>query len=180
MIQLLWTILNLGLFIYFIVICFKAVKLVHENLGRSSSIILVVGLFSFMCNTGKDYSNADGSAKDKTWEFIPKDSLENNNSKLFEIELEKTLIATHKIGISYIDKYKGQSKVPIRAFSMFSGFQGGVDWSLTEVSVKKLDETKLEYSASTKTAWKLLGISVFTQYKPYHNIVEMKENDRYK
>ena len=51
MFELIWGIFNGILLLYFIVICFKSVKLVKEEIGFLASLVFVLGLLSFMSNS---------------------------------------------------------------------------------------------------------------------------------
>ena len=51
MLELIWGILNFAILIYFIIICFKAVKVIWENLGGIAALFLVLGLLSFKMNS---------------------------------------------------------------------------------------------------------------------------------
>ena len=44
MLYLIWGLLNLGLVIYFLVICFRATKLVKEKIGLFAAVFFVLGL----------------------------------------------------------------------------------------------------------------------------------------
>ena len=54
MLYLLWGLLNIGLFIYFIVISIKATKLVREKVGLFASLIFLFGLLSFGGRSNND------------------------------------------------------------------------------------------------------------------------------
>lgn len=56
---LLWSILNIGLFLFFIIICFKATKLIREKLGLIATIVFVFGLLSFVGNSNNHNDNKE-------------------------------------------------------------------------------------------------------------------------
>src|SRR5687768_6809478 len=91
MIYLLWGILNIGVFLFFVVTCFRATRLVREHLGLLASIIFVFGLLSFISNSNNDKDNKDlGSTQTGTWKFSSEDSLDRNATFVIDIELEET------------------------------------------------------------------------------------------
>ncbi len=69
MLELLWGILNIAILIYFIIICFKVIKIVRENLGGIATLVFVIGLMS----------------------FISKPNDQNNKIKTFEVKDESVI-----------------------------------------------------------------------------------------
>ncbi len=105
MIYLLWSLINVGLFIFFIVVCFKATKLIRENVGLFASIIFVFGLLSFIGQSNNDSDNKElNSNQIKSWKFNSEDSLNNAESYFLDIDLEKNLVSEFNLGIKYLRK----------------------------------------------------------------------------
>jgi hypothetical protein len=176
MIYLLWSLLNIGLFIFFIATCFKATKLVREKLGLFASIIFVFGLLSFVGNSNNDNDNKEPNSNHiKTWKFVSEDSLKSNESYLLDIDLEKTLIAKYDLGIKYGKDRQGQINVPISAYSSTNGFISGTNWKPISIIVNTTnDNNKFEYSVDGVVEWKLLGATIYSELKEYKGVAMTK------
>ena len=88
MLELIWGILNVFLLIYFIIICFKSVRIVKEKLGLFASFIFVIGLLSFISKPDK--KNLTGKNIDVINQTNPKKAF-NGNSFFREISSTKHL-----------------------------------------------------------------------------------------
>ncbi|MCC6761540.1 MAG: hypothetical protein IT252_10000 [Chitinophagaceae bacterium] len=176
MIYLLWSLLNIGIFIFFIATCFKATKLVREKLGLFASIIFVFGLLSFIGNSSNDNDNKEPNSNHiKTWKFVSEDSLKSNDSYLLDIDLEKTLIAKYYLGIKYGKDKQGRINVPISAYSSANGFISGTNWKPISIIVNTTDDNnKFEYSVDGVVEWKLLGATIYSELKEYKGIAMTK------
>jgi hypothetical protein len=94
MLYLFWGLLNISLFLYFIIICFRATKLLREKGGLPASIIFVFGLLSFIGQSNVDNDNKEpGSNQIKTWRFISEDTLNRNETFLLNVILEETFVS---------------------------------------------------------------------------------------
>lgn len=92
MLYLLWDLLNISLFLYFIIICFQATRLLREKVGLLASTTFVVGLLSFIGQSNNDRDNKEPNSNQiKTWKFISEDSINRNTTSSPDIVLEKTL-----------------------------------------------------------------------------------------
>jgi len=174
MTYLLWGLLNIGLFIFFIVICFKATKLIREKVGLFASIIFVFGLLSFVGHSGND-NKEPNSNQIKTWKFISEDSLKNNDSYLLYIDLEKTLVSKYDLGIEYGKDKQRQINIPISAYSSTTGFISGTNWKPVSIIINRTnDNNKFEYFVGGVVEWKLLGATIYSQPKEYKGIALTK------
>jgi hypothetical protein len=176
MIYLLWSLLNIGLFLFFIATCFKAAKLVREKLGLLASIIFVFGLLSFAGNSNNDNDNKEPNSNHiRTWKFVSEDSLKNNESHLLDIGLEKTLISKYDLVIKYGKDRQGQINVPISAYSSTNGFISGTNWKPISIIINRsTDNNKFEYFVDGVVEWKLLGTTIYSQPKEYKGIALTK------
>jgi hypothetical protein len=169
MLYLLWGLLNIGLFIFFVVICFRATKLVREKVGLFASIIFVFGLLSFMGNSNDDKDNKEpGSSQMRAWKFVSEDSIDRNATFFIDVELEKTLISKYQLGIKYGKEKQGQLNIPISGSSFTTGFVSGTNWKPSSIIVNRTsDNNKFEYYVVGIMEWKLLGATVYSQPKEY-------------
>jgi len=166
MIYLIWGILNLGLLIYFLMICFNAIKLIRQKIGLLATIVFVIGLLSF-CRSSDDNNNKDLN-QEKTWNFAYSDSLVQSPEPLLEISLEKTLTIEYQLEVIY-SRNKQNINVPQSAFLVTNGFICGTNWIPKSISVYKTnDNNKFQYHVYGIVEWKLLGGTVYTQKKEYN------------
>ncbi len=174
MTYLLWGLFNIGIFLFFIVICFKATKLVREKLGLFASIIFVFGLLSFVGNSSND-NKEPNSNYIKTWKFVSEDSLKNNDSYLLSVDLEKTLISKYDLGIKYGKDRQGQTNIPISAYSSTTGFTSGTNWKPVSIIINRTnDNNKFEYFVDGVVEWKLLGATIYSELKEYKGMTMTK------
>lgn len=176
MLYLLWGLLNIGLFLFFVVTCFRATRLVREKFGLFASIIFVFGLLSFISNSNDDKGNKElGSSQIRTWKFTSEDSLNRNASFHIHVELEKTLISKYELGIKYGKDKQGQLNIPISANSWTTGFVSGTNWKPSSIIVNKTsDNNKFEYYVGGIMEWKLLGATIYSHSKEYEGIALTK------
>lgn len=176
MIYLLWGLLNTGIFLFFIVICFKGTKLIREKTGLFASTIFVFGLLSFMGTSNSDNdTNEPNSNQIKTWKFISADSLSRNTIQLLNIDLEKTLVSKYVLGITCAKDKQVQFNIPISAYSTTTGFISGAKWKPVSIVVNRTtDNNKFEYNVIGVVEWKLLGATIYSQPKRYTGIAITK------
>lgn len=161
MFELIWGIFNGILLLYFIVICFKSVKLVKEEIGFLASLVFVLGLLSFMSES------SDNNIAVKNIDFLnqsnPKKTF-NGNSFFYEVLLEDNL--TSKIGLLLIVGEKGTELIILNANCYRSGFISGTNWNVEHVDIdKQKDKNYCSYLVRGKMEWKILGITIFSDHK---------------
>lgn len=176
MLYLLWGLLNIGLFLVFVVICFKATILVREKLGFFSALVLACGLLSFMTNSNDESDNkAPGSDQNQTWTFISDDTLNNHDRDVLHVNLEETLISDYKLSISYGTDRKDQKNIPISASSFVTGITSGTKWTPVSVAVKRTNSNdQFQYFIYGIVKWKLLGSTIYSQKKEYTGFAKIK------
>ena len=169
MIQLLWGLLNIWLLLFFIVICFKASRLVRDEIGYIAAIVFVFGILSFM-------GNKDSDSKQKySWEFASKDSLITGINSSLHIRLEETLVTTLGLNIYYGYHKQDQRNTPIDAYSTLLGFTSGINWKPNSISINKIaDNNKFQYYVNGILEWKLIGATIYAQPKNYQGIALIK------
>ena len=169
MIQLLWGLLNIGLFLFFIVTCVKASRLVRDNIGYVAAIVFVFGLLSFMGNKNSNLNQKS------SWDFAPKDSLITDMNSSLNIKLEETMLTTLSLDISYGHHKTNQQNIPISAYSTLYGFMSGLNWKPVSISVyKTADNTKFQYYVVGVLEWQLIGATIYSQPKNYEGIAVTK------
>jgi hypothetical protein len=143
MLYFLWSLLNLGALVWFLLICFSVLKPIRENLGMAAVIIFVVGAMSFIKGAVSNDGQEPGGG-----EKIIKTTLD---SKLF---YDLDLICTYT---------KDLSAEEVRSFVTRNGLVIGHEWkSLSEDKVY-FENGILHYSCSGIHEWKLLGLTLYKE-----------------
>jgi hypothetical protein len=176
MIFLLWGIISIGFYIYFLVICFRAAKVVREKLGLGITIVLVIGLLSFMGkrNDSNEINNSTVQMT-KSWKFYPQDSIESNSNDYVSIALKSTLLAKYTLGFSYGVHKTTKQLVPIQAHSDIDGVSAGTHWKPQLIFINTAEDAKkFEYHVEGIIEWKLLNVTIYAQEKSYKGIVVVK------
>ena len=172
MLELFWGILNIAILIYFIIICFKATKIIRENLGTMASIIFVFGLLSFIGKPNQE------NTKNKTFNLQSiSEAKENNkfngNTYLREKKLENNLMTDIGISISF-----GENKIEkklLNANVYRNGFISGTDWETKHINVSKLKNNTYQYNVIGTIDWRILGIKLYTELKEFDGKIELKK-----
>jgi hypothetical protein len=158
MLYFLWAIVNIGLFLFFIGICFSATKLLKERYGVLTAIVFVLTLFSFIGRSKVE--------EPKTWEL----NATHPANAFVEVDLEETSISKYSLFISY---NKDQSLTPISARTLTTGLHAGTTWKPTAITVNSTDR-KFEYSVTGVIEWSLLGITLYAQPKHWEGVVKVE------
>ena len=176
MLYLIWGLLNLGLMIYFLVICFKATKLVKEKIGLFAAVIFVLGLLSFSGQPTKgSFNKGANSNKINSYIFASEVSLSQDATFFVTIDLENNWVSKKDLGIKYGNNKQGQINIPISAYSSRTGFISGTIWRTTSINVNRtVDNNKFQYSVIGMVDWKLLGATIYTQLKRFDGIASIK------
>lgn len=168
MLYLLWGILNVGIFICFIIICLRATKFIREKIGLLAAIFFAIGLLSFITADNDRDNKEPNSNRVKTWNFSPEDDIEKNTATYITVPIDETLVSTYNLYIKYGKHKQGQFNVPVSANSSVIGWTSGTNWKLVSISVNRTnDNTKFEYWVHGVTEWKLLGLTIISQGKVY-------------
>jgi hypothetical protein len=164
MLQLLWSALNAALLIYFIIICFRAARLIRENSGLFASLLFGLGLLSFMGQSGKDKNAKNQVVKQG---LVSQNKADPASVRHTYITLEKSLGNSMALSILYGNDSTGK-RVPIDAHSIRNGFVSGLEWVPHRILVKATaEEDDFNYTVDGMLHWKLLGVTVYHQAKKF-------------
>lgn len=174
MTHLIWGLLNLGLLIYFIITCFKLVKVARNHIGGLATIVFVFGLLSFVSGSKSD-SNATKVNQTKTFKFALKDSIELNSGKFSHIILENNWVTKYDLFLNSGKESTSQKNTPISAYSGTTGLVMGTKWNPQNINILKTsDNNKFKYVVHGIVDWKLLGATIYTQPKIYEGSLALK------
>lgn len=176
MLYLLWSLLNIGLGIFFITICFRATKLIREHVGLLASIVFVVGLLSFAGNSGSQNNDTERRSNQiKRWTFTSKDNIPPNTIDYKRFTIDETMTLTISLGIQYGRDSTSMKLLPIEATSTLTGFISGYRWKPEVVTVNSTAMTqKIRYEVNGLLEWNLLGVPVYKQFKAYSGTTVMQ------
>jgi len=144
MLVLFWSIINISLFLFFIFICFKAVKLLREQLGRFAALVFVAGLLSFVSSNSGNKVTSEAKAQ----RSVSTTAFEDLTSGL-------VLLTTYNIS-----EDQSISEVDNRIFA--TGLRAGTEWQLIQATTKQIGNT-LEYHLICTRKWSLLGWNIYTE-----------------
>ncbi|MEO7121405.1 MAG: hypothetical protein ABIY62_09925 [Ginsengibacter sp.] len=169
MLYLLWGLINVALFGWFIVICFRATKLVRANLGLLATIVFVFGLLSFIGMSGNNNNSIQpNSSQSNVWKFASEDTLGNHGIERINIDLKKNLISIYNLTIIYGKDKNLNFNIPISASYATTGVTCGTNWQPNSIYVNRTaDNNKFEYAVFGTIKWKLLGATIFSQGKNF-------------
>jgi hypothetical protein len=169
---LLWGLLNIVLFVFFIVTCFKASKFLKEKIGLLAAIVFVFGLLSFVTTSGNDEENlATDKNERKKWKFATDDKIEINSIQTISVVLERTIMSQYQLGIQY-GKTSDQI-LPVQAYSLTTGLISGTNWKPVSIDVNTSgDDKTLQYFVIGVIEWKLLGATIYSQPKSFSGTVK--------
>ena len=172
MLELFWGILNLAILIYFIIICFKIIKIVYENLGRIATLIFVIGLMSFISKPNDDENKVKSfDLQNENKEVISNNFTGDISSK--KIVLEENLTTKIEFYIQYGEK-NGENKL-LNAQTSRNGFVSGIDWKTKSIEIEKINNNSCKYNVIGLKDWKIFGIKIYTELKVFDGTFELKK-----
>jgi hypothetical protein len=178
MLHVLWAILNVGLFLFFITICFKATIIIREKLGLFASIIFVFGLLSFVSNSGNnDEGDKNGQNQVEKWKLSSENEITPSSLTYTQISIDKTLMSTINLGVSFGKEKISNKYVAIEANSIMLGLVCGQEWKPLSIYVEPTAiNGKFRYIVTGTLKWKLLGTTFYYQYKTYSGFITRKSD----
>ncbi len=176
MLYFLWTLINFGLLLSFIAICFKATKLLREKSGALVSLVFVFCLLSFVANSGKQNNAGSRTGSQvKKWVFKTPGEIEQDKLRHYDIVIESNVASDIDLNLVFgKDKFTNNA-VAVEASSSLSGLVGGHTWIPENISVSKsLTANTWVYTVTGSLNWKLLGTTIYSQHKLIKGTVETK------
>jgi hypothetical protein len=181
MLSLIWSIFNLGLFLFAIAQCFRATKYLYAQAGTFVAVVFVLIVLSSFSHLSKDNENMEPNSNQiKTFKFFPKDSVIQGRQHFLRKTLDESLTLKYDLGISYVSDERTNLAIPTDACSDQTGFVSGITWQPTQISLNKTVEPNLfSYHVAGIVKWKLLGVTLYAQLKFYKGVVLLKDSPDY-
>lgn len=176
MTYMLWTLINFAVAIFFLLICFRAVKLVREKIGTFAAFLFVIGLFAFVRKQDKETGPLVAKRDDHT-HFVP-----IQNSVYIQPNLDhiKHTLADYvgtdlNMEVSFSKGTDGISTQVQEMSFFFEGFVGGHNWEPISAKITLLNTKEaLEYDIDGILNWNLLGINIYSQAKHFSGSVHLR------
>lgn len=175
MLHLLWSILNIGIFIFFIVVSVKATKLVREKMGVLAAIVLVFGLLSFISRKAEAPNPEPGGATVRTWKFVTDISPYINDIKRTNIVFDNNIISKSVLSVRYSKDPQSGLYKPLEANTHINGLVAGNSWRQVSVQVSPTAvPNEFTYEVNGVVEWKLLGTTIISQAKEWTGKFEIR------
>ena len=170
MLELIWSLLNISLIIYFLIICLKAIKIIRENWGRLATLVFVLGLSSFISKPNPENNKVKIFKVQDESKIMNEDKISGHVFSQ-EIILEKKLVTTIGATISF-KEYDQEIRV-LDIYSDIYGFVGGIDWKPSNVMLNKNKDNSYNYEINGSKDWRLLGIRIYTQSEEFKGNIKL-------
>lgn len=163
MFEIFWSILNLLLFISFIIICIKALKLVREKIGGFAAIILGMGiLLSFIPSEKTNLIKSFDLNESKRQEFS------HQNTTHEKVQLSESLMNK-----TWLDLTFSEEMLLKKARLSRTGLIAFTDVSPLSIVQDKIGEEQFKHLIIYKKSWYLLGAEVYSENFDVQNTVEL-------
>lgn len=171
MFYLLWTLFNVAISIFFLVLCFRAGRFIRKEVGIFATIIFTIGILSLLASSNMSRDNIDPvSNRAKTWSFNTMDSLDM--SVYQDVYIQKTWISKYRLSIAFGKDKQSNIKKPISAYTVVTGFQSGTSWMPLSIAIHPTNNNQeFEYQVVGIIKWKLFGLTLYSQSKTMNGIV---------
>ena len=162
MIHIIWSILNLGIILYFfyIIIEFlrKGKQIFNSKLKFITIGVMILGILQIVSLSQHEESN------NKI--VLVENYNINNISKIKKIVLEKDLFHNYNLYIKYT--VNQNEIIPIESSCTLTGFISGFNWELKSIKASKIENNKkADYVVKGVLEWNLFGFNVYNQHKTF-------------
>lgn len=177
MLYILWSILNIGLFIYFIVICFRATKWIREKWGFLTALFFVFGFLSFVSHESEKQDQFNHPKTNGNYYiFHPKDHLEINSEHMHDAKLFVTPFFDLYLNINIAKDSTTKENVVTVANVSTEGLVGSHVWQTKDMRFDVNTNGNIHYSIAGALQWQLFGKAIFSENKIFEgNIDENKK-----
>lgn len=153
----LWILINaitiIGAFYLFI----HYTSLINKRIGTFPALIFIVAIFGSISSVSNTITT-----KNKSIEF---NSADNNaySTELKNVILAQNKLVTLNLAIHYQNDSTKNTVLPLEAYTVRSGFVGGVNWELDNIFVHKIENNTYSYYVNGLCDWRILGLKIYTQ-----------------
>ena len=168
MLYLLWSLINIVLILYFVYLFLGFIAVGRKILGKNTKWIsvpvLAVGLINLVAAAGPEDKNSEvliGNSK--------KDEIE---MKYRSIVVEDNFSLEFSLGVDYY--LKDGEVFLVKSLSNMTGLLPGFEYDYLDFSAGEVQENgMIPFSAVGLLKWKLGGISVYSETKPFKGNLQL-------
>lgn len=176
MLYVLWSILNIGLFIYFVFLCIKAIKYIRNAHGLGNAIFFLCALFlPTIFSVFRIQSPDKSSTQDeKSFFFTDEKMIIPNSTRSTKASLYKTPISRYDLAIILGANKSTNEIVPVLSYVRSVGFLGGTIWKTRNISVnRKREIDSFKYTVEGAIEWQFWGIPLWSEKKYFEGSVKV-------
>lgn len=171
MLYLFWELLSIACLLLLLVAAYKAARHIKEQYGLFVALLFVMGCFAVGNRNGSDATRNNST----TVHFVHPDSLQTYADVSHKVILEASPVASYELYIAYATNRDNGIHVPLKAFSYTTGFESGIAWRPVDIMVHtSADNKAFQYQVTGAMEWRLLGFTMFSQYKRYAGMTSIE------
>lgn len=163
MLYLLWAVLNIGLFLLFIYVAYRATRLLRQHLGTGAALFFVIGLLSFVSSKNVEEDGFKSANEKNT-------SVNLQQQNYYSALLEDN--AAFHIRLDLVTN-KPTAAAPfetVKYYTHVTGFVAGHQWKPATATFN-YRSGQVHYEVHGIIRWRLLGIPVYAQPKIYKGTI---------
>ncbi len=176
MTYLLWTLLNFALLIFFITVCFRATKIIKENLGTFAVLVFVLGLLSFVSKghiAPPPLTEKPGDPT--TFQRTQNLGISPSTSYYVSEPVAKYVGSSLNMNVSFIRRSTEDSIAASKVEFSINGLVGGHQWEPILVQLNRTpSQGVFHYVIGGDLKWTILGIPLYTQHKTFFGLLKLK------
>lgn len=167
MIHLIWSILNLIIYLYFIYLIVgfitKEKQFYKPQFKVIAIFILVIGIVQII--------SASNKVKSTNLITINSDYNKKNNSKIEKLKLEDNWTFDINMLVKY--SISQNEYIPIESNTFLTGFVSGYVWEFKSIKTNSYNPNeKTKFVATGILKWNLFGITVYNESKTFSGIIK--------
>lgn len=171
MLQLIWIIFSIAIYLSFIFLCFKAIGLLKREMGLGAAIVFSIGILA-TCNNSRN-SDSNSQLKQAARFMAEKDPL-LELQPFKRIVIHKNLMFNIGLSYNYAVNRKTNEVQPLNAVSNIEGIAGTLKWIPSYVTLQTdTTGTALEYEVWGAIEWRLFNAAIITENKQFNGTISI-------
>lgn len=173
---LLWILINAATLIGAIYLFIHYTRLINKRIGTFPALIFIVAIIgninSVSSTSPSEHKTVVLNSADNTGYST---ELKNivRTEKLKNVTLAENKLVELKLAIHYRYDSTKKSIIPLNAYTTRSGFVGGINWELDNISVHKTANNTYSYYVHGLYDWRILGLKIYTQSKSFEGKITL-------
>jgi hypothetical protein len=168
-----WAILNVAIFIFFLVRLNKLSAGIRRKKGMGNMLLFLGVVFCAIPGNLKQHKH-----QTKDWQFAKRENLQPNKGGMISAVIGKTSLFRYNLTIGYgLDKASGK-RLPEDASAHSTGIYAGTQWRPTHIWVKPTaSNDRFYYEVFSELKWSLLGITLYTEDLTHKGFIEINQKN---